>query len=95
MTRPLAIASRGADREQQRNGGRERQQGESCREEEQAGAGERGFAKHFHEPADQAALQDDADDPDETKQVAGLARVKAELLFGKEREERRHDGEAR
>ena len=35
-----------------------------------------------------------ADDSNEPKDVTGLVRVKAEMLFGEKREERRHDGEA-
>ncbi len=69
-------------------------QRERHREEEETASGQRRFAKHFHQPADEPALQDHADDSDKAKEVARLARVETELLFGEEREERRHDGEA-
>jgi hypothetical protein len=54
------------------------------RPEEQTGASKRSFAEDLDESSNQPALQDDANDPDKSKQVTGLARVEAEMLFGKE-----------
>ena len=93
MTRPLAIAIAPQTSSSIEQGRHKRQRVERDREQEQTGARERGFAKHFHQPADQSALQDDADDSDESKDVTRLTRVVAETLFGEEREERRHDRE--
>ncbi len=94
LTRPLAIAIVAQTASSIGSVGTSGRSARAIAKQEQTRAGQSGFAEYFDQSPDQAALQDDADDPDKSKQITGLARVKAEMLFGKEGEKRRHDGEA-